>query len=326
MDLSYFINYILNTLAWIVASIKVFITSHLGGYPKVTLNNEQYTVLRGIGEGGFAYVYLVRKTNSPDSTLYALKRIPIQLPEQEERVRNEINAHKSVEGCSKILKLIDYAIVKKRDGTSEGMLLLPYCANGSLQDLINETFKRTRKGLQFDLILKILIDICDGLEEFHKQEPCLAYRDLKPQNVALDSEKHAILMDLGSVSSARMTLSTRHDVLVLKDFVSETVTSTYRPPEFFEPLVDMKIDERTDIWSLGCTMFAMAYGESPYNGTHTSTLSQVVIPDDSTYDPNFNQLIKKCLEIDINKRITLPEVKSVIYGFINAQNFEPSAV
>lgn len=73
-----------------------------------------------------------------------------------------------MEGCSKILKLIDYAIVKKRDGTSEGMLLLPYCANGSLQDLINETFKRTRKGLQFDLILKILIDICDGLEEFHK--------------------------------------------------------------------------------------------------------------------------------------------------------------
>ena len=45
-----------------------------------------------------------------------------------------------------------------------------------------------------------------------------------------------------------MTLSTRHDVLVLKDFVSETVTSTYRPPEFFEPLVDMRIDERTDIW------------------------------------------------------------------------------
>ena len=78
--------------------------------------------------------------------------------------------------------------------------------------------------------------------------------------------------------------------------------------------------------SLGCTMFAMAYGESPYNGTHTSTLSQVAIPDDSTYDPNFNQLIKKCLEIDINKRITLPEVKSIIYGFINAQNFEPSAV
>jgi len=76
MDLNYIINYILNTLAWIVASIKVFITSHLGGYPKVTLNNEQYTVLRGIGEGGFAYVYLVRKTNSPDSTLYALKRIP----------------------------------------------------------------------------------------------------------------------------------------------------------------------------------------------------------------------------------------------------------
>jgi len=64
-------------------------------------------------------------------------------------------------------------------------------------------------------------------------------------------------MDLGSVAPARMTLSTRHDVLVLKDYVSETVTATYRPPEFFEPLVDMRIDERTDIWSLGCTMFAM---------------------------------------------------------------------
>jgi len=48
------------------------------------------------------------------------------------------------------------------------MLLLPYCQNGSLQDLIEDTYKRTRKGLSFDLILQILIDICDGLEEFHK--------------------------------------------------------------------------------------------------------------------------------------------------------------
>jgi len=76
MDLNYFINYLINTLAWIVASIKVFITSRLGGYPKVILNNVQYTVLREIGEGGFAYVYLVKKSNTQNSPLYALKRIP----------------------------------------------------------------------------------------------------------------------------------------------------------------------------------------------------------------------------------------------------------
>ena len=56
-----------------------------------------------------------------------------------------------------------------------------------------------------------------------------------------------------------MTLSTRHDVLVLKDFVSETVTSTYRPPEFFEPLVGMRIDERTDIWYIKLFIIIQMY-------------------------------------------------------------------
>lgn len=70
-------------------------------------------------------------------------------------------------------------------------------------------------------------------------------------------------MDLGSVTQARVNITSRREALQLQELCAETCTAPYRPPELFEPPSSCVITETTDVWSLGCTIYAMAYKESP---------------------------------------------------------------
>jgi serine/threonine kinase 16 len=70
-------------------------------------------------------------------------------------------------------------------------------------------------------------------------------------------------MDLGSVSPARVRITSRREAMALQELCAETVTAPFRAPELFEPRSDMIVDEKTDVWAFGCTVYAMAYRTSP---------------------------------------------------------------
>ena len=72
--------------------------------------------------------------------------------------------------------------------------------------------------------------------------------------------------------------------LHVSDAASEHCTMPYRSPELFDPAVGSKLDSRTDIWALGCLLFAWWYGYSPFecefvspaNGASNGSAGQVV--------------------------------------------------
>lgn len=270
-------------------------------------------------------MYLVHETTPgrASSVLYALKRVRIQLPEHQERVKTEIAAHSAV-NSPHVLRLLDSAIVTGfggggRGGTeAEGLLLLPFYEAGTVQDLIDKISHR--EFLDIKAILNITLDVCHGLKAFHSRNPPLAFRDLKPANILLDHEQKAILMDLGSVAPARLTITSRKEAVALQELCAETVTAPFRAPELFDPPSDAVIDERTDVWALGCTIFAMAYRNSPFDGSMTAAVGgQVVFPTrPDPYGPAFRNFLRQILVADPKSRLNIDQVISKVENMLSS--------
>ncbi|KAJ3091944.1 Serine/threonine-protein kinase 16 [Quaeritorhiza haematococci] len=313
-----FVVLLLDFVMALVSVVKTFIAKFTPP-PVVKLNGRSYKRRHGM-DGlthqaaripGFSFVYLVKpaRPSSPSGRAerFALKRIRIQLPEQEERLRNEIASHKAVDSPH-VLKLVDHQTVKKGDVTVEGLLLLPFYGGGTVQDLID----RTPIGDYIPLatILRITIDVCKGLLAFHARDPPLAFRDLKPANILLDEDGKAVLMDLGSVAPAHVRITSRREAIALQELCAETVTAPFRAPELFDPPSDILITEKTDVWALGCTTYAMAYRTSPFDGSMTAAVGgKVLFPSKADpYGPPFRAFIESILLTDPRPRPSVEQV------------------
>ncbi|KAL7272304.1 Serine/threonine-protein kinase env7 [Rhizina undulata] len=92
-----------------------------------------------------------------------------------------------------------------------------------------------------------------------------AHRDIKPGNVMIsDDGLTPILMDFGSIAAAPVAITSRSQALAIQDQAAEMSTMPYRAPELFDCKTGSVIDEKVDIWALGCTLFCALYGHSPF--------------------------------------------------------------
>lgn len=122
-----------------------------------------------------------------------------------------------------------------------------------------------------------------------------------------DDGSTPILMDFGSLSRCPIEIKTRSDALAVAELAAQHSTLPYRSPELFEPPVGSQITTKTDIWSLGCTLFACLYLHSPFETEAVGgSISYAVANssgwkfDDTTrpLNPLTKNLIRSCLQVD----------------------------
>ena len=136
-----------------------------------------------------------------------------------------------------------------------------------------------------------------------------------------------------------MKISNRTAALQLQDHAAEHCSMAYRAPELFDVQSDAMIDARTDVWSLGCLLFAMAFGYSPFecevsadptgrshkvrivDCSFLRVIGKVEFPEPCKYSSEFCELISWILTVDNTKR---PHVHDVISRVEQLAGGEPA--
>lgn len=275
----------------------------------ITIENKRYLFVEKLGEGGFSYVDLVEGVH--DGHFYALKRILCHDREDRKEALHEVEMHRMFNHPN-ILRLVGHCMIEKGPKW-EAWLLLPYVKRGTLWNKV-EALRDKCEFLPEEKILHILHGICLGLKAIHDQN--YAHRDLKPTNVLLEGDDQPLLMDLGSMNHARIEVSGTRQAMSVQDWAAQRCTISYRAPELFNVESNCVIDERTDIWSLGCVLYSMMFGEGPYDmifqkgdSVALAVQNNITIPENNRYSQGLESLLSSMMVVN---HVDRPHVSTIL--------------
>ena len=235
-----------------------------------------YRILEQIGAGGMATVY---KAYQPNMDRYvAIKVLPIQLskdPEFTKRFEREARAIARLEHAH-ILPVHDY-------GDQEGItyIAMRYIKAGTLKD------RMSAGRLSLEEINRLIGQIGGALDYAHRMG--VIHRDVKPANVLMDDQGDTYLSDFGLARMMEPTQQITGSGVGLG-------TPAYMSPEQGQGI---KVDHRSDIYSLGIILFEMLTGRVPYEAeTPMAVVLKHItgdLPLPRTLNPNTPEAVERVI-------------------------------
>ncbi|PNF30492.1 hypothetical protein B7P43_G10867 [Cryptotermes secundus] len=257
------------------------------------IGTSQFDLLRILGIGGYGTVYLAKKRGgADDGQLYAMKVLKKTSIIQGDDVKVAMAERRVLEavGQHPFLTALHYAF----QTDSKLYLVLDYMCGGTL---LTHSYSRT---FTEDDVRFYNVEITLALEHLHKLH--IIHRDVKLENILLDSQGHAVLSDFG----------------LSKIFLPHKVhrahstcgTLSYTAPEVIVKS-DAGYDIAVDWWSLGIITYELLIGETPFERqneslTNEELASRIIttepdIPDDLSFDAA--DFISQLLVKDPQKRL-----------------------
>jgi len=267
----------------------------------------RYQVIEEVGRGGMGKVYKVFDKEIEEKVALKLLKPEIALDEETiKRFRNEIRVAR---------KIVHKNVCRMYDlGQAEGtyFITMEFVEGEDLKSLI-----RRIGQLPVGKSLSIAKQVGEGLVEAHRLG--IVHRDLKPQNIMIDKEGNARIMDFGIARSLKTKGITGGEMLI--------GTPQYMSPEQVE---GKGADERSDLYALGVILYEMVTGRLPFEGD-TALSVALKHKTETPKDPReFNgqipetlsQLILRCMEKDKDKRY--PVAEELIHGIAEIEKDIPT--
>src|SRR2546425_4203842 len=256
---------------------------------------ERYEILQLLGQGGMGAVYKARDIELERTVAVKVIRPDLAShPEILRRFKQELILAREVTHRN-VIRIFDL-------GQASGVryITMEYVEGRDLRALLHE-----KKKLTPEEAVPIFLQIAAALEAAHHAG--VVHRDLKPQNVMVDKEGRVYVMDFGVARSLETPGMTQTGALM--------GTPEYMSPEQAKGL---KVDARSDLFSLGIIFYEMLSGVSPFEAdTAMATMFKrtreraVPLAEAWSGVPVFlSDIVAKCLEIDPEQRY--PSARAII--------------
>jgi serine/threonine protein kinase len=257
--------------------------------------NNRYRIVKMLGQGGFGAVYRAWDTNF--NMPCALKENLETRPQAQRQFEREARMLRGMKHPNLPL-VTDYFILE-----GKGQYLVMDFVEG--QDL-QQMLEQQGGALPEAQVLDWVCQICDALVYLHSQKPPIIHRDIKPANIRITPQGEAMLVDFGIAKLFDPKLETTTG--------ARAVTPGYAP---FEQYGQGVTDQRTDIYALGATLYALLTGQRPAESIQR-TIKDGLAPPQSI-NPHISgrasAAIHRALEMDPDKRFqSAAEFKQALSG------------
>jgi eukaryotic-like serine/threonine-protein kinase len=220
----------------------------------VSLLAGRFVLVREIGSGGMSTVFLGRDEVLDRPVAVKILRSDLEGSDVSARFQREGRTAARLSHPN-IVQVYD-AGEDDLDGREVSYIVVEYVPGGDLKALIDR-----RGPLPGAMLSRIGAAVADGLA--HAHERGIIHRDIKPQNVLIDEYGSPKLTDFGIARALDTTHSTSTD--------SYLGTATYSSPE---QLQGERVTPKSDVYSLGATLYHAAVGGPPFTGDPLQVASQ----------------------------------------------------
>ncbi len=233
----------------------------------------QYEIIREIGRGGMATVYLARQSSM--NRQVAVKVLPREFlhdPQFIERFKREVRLIAELEHPH-ILPVYDFGEYERIP-----FIVMRYLGGGSLRDVLS------RGLLPLADLVRPVEQVCAALDFAHAEG--IIHRDLKPSNIMLDERGNAYLSDFGIAQ-------------IMQDAGRLTGSAVIGTPAYMSPeqAEGRPLDARSDVYSMGVVLFELLTAREPFQADTPMAmlLKQITepMPSPRVYRPDLSEGVER---------------------------------
>ncbi|OGN74429.1 MAG: hypothetical protein A2X25_05960 [Chloroflexi bacterium GWB2_49_20] len=247
-----------------------------------TLLHKRYRIIEILGQGGMGSVYRAMDENL--GVEVSVKENLFTTDEYARQFRLEAVILANLRHAN-LTRVTDHFVI----GDQGQYLVMDYVEGEDLR----QRMERLGSISEEDAIL-IGVAMCDALSYLHSRKPPILHRDLKPGNVKITPDGHIYLVDFGLAKILKGTQATTTG--------ARAMTPGYSPPEQYGTA---RTDARTDIYSLGATLYAALTGVIPEDGLARAMDNVELTPlskRNSKISRRLTSVIEKAMSIKVDDR------------------------
>ena len=246
---------------------------------------ERYEIISKVGTGGMADVYKAR-----DHKLNRLVAVKVLKPEFRDDKTFIAKFHKEAQAAAGLAHPNIVNVYDVGDDEGVNFIVMELVEGITLKDYIKKKGKLSVKEAT-----SIAIQVSLGLEAAHNRN--IVHRDVKPQNIIISTDGKVKLSDFGIARAVTSNTITSNVMVSVHYSSPEQVRGGYS-------------DKKSDIYSLGITMYEMVTGRVPFDGDTSVAIAikhlqeEMVPPSKYTPDLPFSleQIILKCTQKSVDRR------------------------